>query len=76
MSRKPPTKSKHSSLDIPPVPASTRFILQEQNSPPAHLAAWVGDLLGIEYEEIDLEKEFQSKARLFVERKRYCKCCI
>ena len=51
------------------MPASTRFILQEQNSPPAHLAAWVGDLLGIEYEEIDLEKEFQSKARLFVERK-------
>lgn len=69
MSRKPPTKSKNCSLDIPPVPSSTRFIIQEQNSQPPHLAAWVGDLLGIEYEEVDLDKEFQSKARLFVDRK-------
>ncbi len=69
MSRKPPTKSKNS-LDIPPVPASTRFIIQEQNLQPAHLGPWVGDLLGIEYEEIELEKEYQSKSRLFVERKK------
>jgi hypothetical protein len=69
VSRKPPTKSKNS-LDIPPVPASTRFIIQEQNLQPAHLGPWVGDLLGIEYEEVDLEKEYQSKSRLFVERKK------
>jgi hypothetical protein len=69
VSRKPPTKSKNS-LDIPPVPASTRFIIQEQNLQPAHLGPWVGDLLGIEYEEIELEKEYQSKSRLFVERKK------